>query len=402
MTQTIQTILAGEVLTPDQHLTHYTITTADGKITSLGPTRDETPPAGAGVLDARDAIVIPGLVDLQVNGALGWSFQASDRDHFGEIVAFHLEAGTTTLLPTLVTADESMLLESLRTLAAFLDTSAPAALPGIHLEGPFLAPEKRGAHDQEMLRAPDLALAQRFDEAAQGRLAMVTLAPELPGAVEVIAYFAAQGVIVSAGHSAATYTDMQRAMAAGLSFVTHAGNASDWPHRAMGALGFMTSEPGLVGALMTERALGGSVILDGYHFHPVLLPPLLRLKGADRLLLVSDASTVAGCPPGDYESGGLRVTIHPEGFATSGRGGGWLAGSTITLLEAVQHAVNLSNISLQEAVTMASLGPAQWLGVDDRKGRLRVGADADILVLNRDLSLRHVIARGEPCLLDFR
>jgi N-acetylglucosamine-6-phosphate deacetylase len=223
---------------------------------------------------------------------------------------------------------------------------------------------------------------------------MATLAPELPGAVEVIAYYAAQRAIVSAGHSAATYADIQRAVTAGLSFVTHAGNASDWPHRAMGDFGFMASEPGLVGALMAERALGGSVILDGYHFHPALLQPLLHLKGVDRLLLVSDASTVAGCPAGDYESGGLRVTVHPEGFATSGRGGGWLAGSTITLLDAMRNAVNLSNISLQDAVTMASRGPAQWLSISGRKGQLCAGADADILVLNRDLSLQHVIVGG--------
>jgi N-acetylglucosamine-6-phosphate deacetylase len=394
MTQAIRTILAGEALTPDQHLSHYTITIADGKVTGVYPTRDEISPASPGVLDARDAVVIPGLVDLQVNGALGWSFQASDRDHFNEILAYHLGAGTTTLLPTLVTADESVLLESLRTLATFIDTPTQVTLPGIHLEGPFLSPEKSGAHDQKMLRAPDLALAQNFFEAAQGHLAMVTLAPELQGAVEIITYFAAQRVVVSAGHSAATYADTRSAVAAGLSFITHAGNASDWPHRAMGEFGFMTSEPGLVGALMAERSLGGSVILDGYHFHPTLMQPLLHLKGVDRLLLVSDASTVAGCPPGDYESGGLRVTVHPKGFATSGRGGGWLAGSTITLLDAVRNAVNLSNISLRDAVTMASRGPAQWLSIGGRKGRLRTGADADILVLNRDLSLRHIIVGG--------
>jgi N-acetylglucosamine-6-phosphate deacetylase len=172
------------------------------------------------------------------------------------------------------------------------------------------------------------------------------------------------------------------------------GNASDWPHRSMGNLGFMTSEPGVVGTLLAEPTLGGSIILDGYHFHPALVLPLLHLKGTDNLVLISDASTVAGCSPGEYESGGLIVKVHPEGFATSGRGGGWLAGSVVTLLETIQTAVVRAGVEFHDAVKMASLVPARWLKIDDRKGQIRVGGDADMLVLNRDLSLRHVIIDG--------
>jgi N-acetylglucosamine-6-phosphate deacetylase len=394
MTRVVRTVYAGQVWTPQRCLLNHAITVADGKVVGLAEVRSVRPRAGDGVLDASDGVVIPGLVDLQVNGALGWSFQASHQSHFDEIVTFHLAAGTTTLLPTLVTADKESLLNSLRALAEFLGRLCPAALPGIHLEGPFLSPQRRGAHDEGALQKPDVELTRRFVEAAGGHLRMVTLAPELPGAIEVIEYLAQQGVIVSAGHTSATLVDVQRAVAAGLSFISHAGNASDWPHRVPGELGFMASEPGVVGALLAEPALGGSIILDGYHFHPSLLSPLLRLKGAQRLILVSDASPVVGCLPGDYESGGLRVTVHRQGFATSGRGGGWLAGSTVTLLQAVQRAVELAGISLQEAVAMASLGPAQLLGIESRKGQIRVGSDADLLVLKTDLSLRHVIARG--------
>ena len=394
MTQVIQTILAGQVWTPKRCLLNHVITIADGKIADLTQASSERPLASAGVLDASDGIVIPGLVDLQVNGALGWGFQATNRDHFDDIVAFHLAAGTTTLLPTLVTASEETLLDSLSALAEFLNGSSLVTLPGIHLEGPFLSPERRGAHDESALLKPDIELARRFVEAAEGHLRMVTLAPELPGAIPVIECFAQGGAIVSAGHTNAALDDMRRAMASGLSFVTHAGNASDWPHRALGELGFLASEPGVVGALLAEPTLSGSVILDGYHFHPSLLSPLLYLKGSERLILVSDASSVVGCPPGDYDGGGLRVTIHPQGFATSGRGGGWLAGSVITLLQAVQRAVRLAGTSPQEAVTMASLGPARLLGIESRKGQLRVGSDADLVVVNADLSLRHVIAGG--------
>ena len=268
-------------------------------------------------------------------------------------------------------------------------------LPGIHLEGPFLSPEKSGAHDQSALRLPDIALSKKIDKAAQGRLMMMTLAPELVGANHCIEYFAARNVLVAAGHSAAHYDQMQQAMKSGLSFITHAGNASDWPHRAMGDQGFMTSEPGVLGTLLIEPTMGCSLIMDGYHFHPSLILPLLRLKGTDKLILISDASTVVGCPPGKYESGGLIVDVHPEGFATSGRGGGWLAGSVVTLLQALQFAITQANVEIQDAITMATLTPAKWLKIEDRKGQIQIGGDADLLILNHDLSLRHVIAHGE-------
>ncbi|MEZ4637882.1 MAG: amidohydrolase family protein [Caldilineaceae bacterium] len=216
----------------------------------------------------------------------------------------------------------------------------------------------------------------------------------MPGALPVIAALVQQGIIVSAGHTAATYATMQDALRAGLSCVTHAGNASDWPHRAPGVLGFMASEPGIVGTLLAEPNLTCGVIMDGHHFHPALLAPLVQVKGADHVVLVSDASTVAGCPPGNYTGGGLEVTIHPEGFATSGRGGGWLAGSTITLLDALQRAVKLARLPLHTAVYMATHAPALLLGLSPRKGSLMPGSDADLLVLDSDLNLKHVLVRG--------
>jgi N-acetylglucosamine-6-phosphate deacetylase len=392
MAEPISTVRAGKLWTPDGWLSDSTLTITDGRISAIGPAADDG-------LNVPDGIVIPGLVDLQVNGALNHSFQSQDRAHFVDILRYHLRAGTTTLLPTLITAPEATLLKSLSELSAY-NVDLPVTLPGIHLEGPFLAPEKSGAHDTTALCDPDLSLAQRYFDAARGNLRLLTLAPELPGADTVIRFFAERSVVVSAGHSAAPFNAMQAAVNAGLSLVTHAGNASDWPHRAMGAMGFMTSEPGVVGSLLAIEELSGGVIMDGFHFHPALLAPLLKVKGVEKLLLVSDASTVAGCEPGSYTSGGLIVEVHPEGYATSGRGGGWLAGSTITLLDAVQRAVKLAGISLHDAVTMAALTPARFLNLHDRKGHLNIGADADLLVLDADLNLRHVVAQGMLVSLD--
>ncbi|MBI3958105.1 MAG: N-acetylglucosamine-6-phosphate deacetylase [Chloroflexi bacterium] len=386
-------LLAGQLWSPAGFEESVQLTFAAGRVCAWDAIPPH-PPGADGVLDARDAIVIPGLVDVQVNGALGWSFQAQHRAHFDAIVAHHLTAGTTTFLPTLITAHETTLTASLALLADYCAASPAATLPGIHLEGPFLSPEKSGAHDPAALRLPDEALLARFLAAANGQIRIVTLAPELPGALELIRNLTSQGIVVSAGHTAATYAQMQAAVDAGLSFVTHAGNASDWPHRAPRPEGFWGSEPGLVGALLADERLSGSVILDGFHFHPALVAPLAKLKAPHGLVITSDASTVAGCPPGEYSGGGLIATVHAAGYATSGRDGRWLAGSTITLLEAVRRGVTLAGLSLHTAVELASAVPAHHLGLAERKGHLGVGADADCLVLNEDLSLRCVIARG--------
>lgn len=383
-----QGVYSGEMWTPDHCLYNCLIRFQEGKISSI---ESGAPPGGNGILDASDAIVIPGLVDLQVNGALGWSFQAEHRAHFAEIVEFHRARGTTTFLPTLVSAPEQILQASLAALADLIETSA-FDLPGIHLEGPFLSPERRGAHEESALQLPDLDLMRRLVQAARGHLKLVTLAPELPGALDVIEYLHTQGIRVAAGHTQATFEEMRRAVRAGLSMVTHAGNQSDWPRRAMGALGFMTSEPGTVGALMAMPQLHGSVIMDGYHFHPALLGPLVRLKTTRQIFLVSDAATAAGCPPGDYELGGLSLTIHPEGFAQSRRGGNFLAGSIITLLDAVRRAVVRAGIPFPDAVTMASAAPARYLGIEAHAGQIAVGSSAQLLILERDLQLRQVVS----------
>jgi len=384
-------ITGAEVWAPQPVPGLCTVSIRAGTITGLS---NAPPHPAQQVLVAQDALLVPGLIDLQINGALGWSFQAKDRAHFDEIAAFHLARGTTTFLPTLITADENVLRNSLAVLADYARQAGPFTIPGIHLEGPFLSPERKGAHDPDYLRLPDPLLMERFLQAAGGMLRLFTLAPELPGAVELISGLVAQGVVVAGGHTAAAFADFQRAVRAGMTFLTHVGNASDWPHRALNDYGFMGSQPGLVGSLMALPQLGGSVILDGFHFHPALLKPLVELK-AGQMVLISDASTVCGFPPGTYESGGLIATIHPAGHATSGRGGGWLAGSTITLLQGVQNAVQLAGLPLAAALPLATENPARLLGLEGQKGQIRPGADADLLVLNRDLSLRHVIVKGQ-------
>jgi N-acetylglucosamine-6-phosphate deacetylase len=228
--------------------------------------------------------------------------------------------------------------------------------------------------------------------AAGAALRMVTLAPERTGARDAVAAFAAAGAVVAAGHSLATLAELREAIARGLSFVTHVGNASDWPSRPFdAAAGFRRSEPNVVGAFLVEPRLRGSVILDGHHLHPELARALVELRGCDAVALVSDATPAAGLPPGRYRMGGLDAELRPEGYATTGES---LAGSVVALVDCVRTAVRLAGIPLVSAVRMASATPASVLGIGDRKGSLVAGADADLLVLGPSLEIAAVYSRG--------
>jgi N-acetylglucosamine-6-phosphate deacetylase len=174
------------------------------------------------------------------------------------------------------------------------------------------------------------------------------------------------------------------------------GNTTDWPYRKEQPGGWLGAEPGVVGSFLCIEQLRGSVILDGCHFHPAMLKPIVRCKGAENVALITDAAFVAGLPPGTYRRGMERVTVTPEGY-TVGRRKGWLAGSVLTMEQAVRNAVNLAAISLTEAVTMATLAPASVLGLARRKGKIAKGYDADILILDMDLNVELVILGGKVC-----
>lgn len=336
------------------------------------------------------SLLVPGLVDLQVNGALGYAFDDSEREHREKAVAHHLNRGTTSLLATLVSAPLDRLNRAVEQLAS--DVSEAGPVLGIHLEGPFLAGDKAGAHAAQWLCDPQPAVVTGLLGRAQGTLRMLTLAPELPGALEATERLAAAGVVVAAGHTVASAAQLSRAVDAGLTFVTHVGNATDWPSRVYDSeLRYRRSEPGVVGSFLTDQRLQGSLILDGLHLDPGLAAALVRLRGPDAICLVSDATPATGLGPGNYTVGGLDATVHPDGHATAGEG---LAGSMITLLEAVRTAIALAGLPVETALQMATATPARIAGVAGRKGVIRVGADADWLALSEGFEADAVYVRG--------
>jgi N-acetylglucosamine-6-phosphate deacetylase len=337
------------------------------------------------------ATLAPGLVDLQVNGADGVAYDAADRDARTRATRYHLLRGTTSLLATLVSAPLEHLLPALERLAHDVDPAGPVV--GVHLEGPFLSEAKVGAHDRGALCDPTPERVGRLLARGRGGLSMITLAPERPGSLEAIERFAEAGVVVAVGHSCATSDQLRRAIERGLSFVTHVGNASDWPSRPFdAALGYRRSEPGVVGTFLIERRLRGSLILDGRHLEPDLARAVVELRGPDSVALVSDATAAAGLAPGRYSLGGLDLEVHAGGYATSGKG---LAGCVAPLIEGVRVAVREAGIPLQAAVRMASQTPASIVGLGRRKGQLAAGFDADLLVLGPELQPLSVYRSGQ-------
>lgn len=373
-------------VTPDGVVEGLRLLARNGRIAELA--HAPGPQAGDEVFE--NATLLPGLVDLQVNGGDGAGYDAVDAAERARATEYHARRGTTSLLATLVTAPLDELQSALARLADDVDPDGPVV--GVHLEGPFLSESKAGAHARAWLCDPSSGTVESLIAKARGTLRMVTLAPELPGACEAIERFVRAGAVVAAGHSTASLEQLRRAMEAGLDFITHVGNASDWPSRPFDErLQYRRSEPGLVGAFLFERRLRGSLILDGLHLHPELAGAIVALRGPDSVALVSDATAAAGLPAGRSRLGALEVQIHDGGYATAGQG---LAGSVITLLEAVRVAVESAGLPLELAVRMAATTPARIAGLANRKGALRIGGDADLVLIDADWTPRSVYRLG--------
>ena len=340
----------------------------DGVITELGSGR---PPGAATGL--ADGWLVPGFVDLHVHGGGGGSFQDDDP---AAAVAFHRAHGTTTLLASLVSAPVDDLVAAVARLAA---ATSDGLLAGVHLEGPWLAGSRAGAHAPEVLAPPDPDAVLRLLEA--GPVRVVTLAPELPGALDAVRTLRAHGVVVAVGHTAATYEETRAAIAAGASLGTHLFNAmAPVHHRA----------PGPVLALLEDPSVVVELVVDGVHLHPAVVRAVLD-RAPGRVALVTDAISAAGCADGTYRLGGREVSVVDGAPRLAGTD--IIAGSVLTMDAAVRRVV-AGGTDLATAVEAATATPARVLGLRDR-GSLAVGHRADLVHLSPDLTVRRTWVAGE-------
>ena len=337
---------------------------------------------GGEVLDAAGCFAIPGLTDVHFHGAKGFDFSDGDADGLAAIAEYELSRGVTQICP----AGMTLLPEQLEKICAVAAAHRAAKrggadLSGINLEGPFLSMGKKGAQNGDWLQAPDVALLRRLEEISGGLVKLVSVAPELPGALEFI-QAAADEVTVSVAHTEADYDTAMAAFAAGAGQVTHLYNAmKPFTHRA----------PGVVGAAFDTPDCRVELICDGVHIHPAVVRATFKLFGADRVILISDTMRAAGMEDGEYTLGGQAVTKRGKHATLAD---GTLAGSVTDLMGCLKTAVSFG-VPLADAVCAAAVNPARAIGIYSRCGSLDSGKRANVVLLDRDLNIRHVIFRGE-------
>jgi len=338
---------------------------------------------GAEVVGLEGAILAPGLIDLHVHGGNGVDTMDGEAGAIAGLSAFVAAHGVTGFLPTTVTAPLPEIERALKAVRRAVDGELPGAqVLGVHLEGPFFNRRRAGAQPLNWCVDPARDALQRLLATGEGLIRMMSLAPELPGALAAIETLTQHGIVASVGHTDATYAQAQAAFAAGARHVTHLFNAMSPLHHR---------EPGVVGAALTTDGVMVQLIADGLHLHPATLAVVVRCKGVDEVLLITDAIAGAGLPDGEYTMGRQRVIVR-NGEARTPAGN--LAGSTLTLERAVANMVRLVGVPLSSSLQMASLNPARVLGLAQRKGRLAPGYDADLVCLDADFNVRLTVVGG--------
>jgi N-acetylglucosamine-6-phosphate deacetylase len=368
-------------------LDHPMVVIEDGQIVFVGA-REAVELGGPDrVLDYPGATLAPAFLDVHFHGAAGHDVMEATPEALHTIGRFLATHGTGSFLATTVTAPMDATLRALSGLAKLLEQrpSAPkdAARPiGIHLEGPFLSHARRGVQPAEHLLAPDIDVFDRFFEAAEGHIRLITLAPELPGAVELAAHATARGVRVSLGHSDATAAETRAAIVAGAVSATHTFNAMrPLDHR----------EPGILGTVLTTDSLFAELICDGIHTASEMVKLWWRAKGPARAILVTDAMSAAGMPDGEYQLGGFAVQV-ANGKAMAR---GVLAGSVLTLDRALANFLGFTDASLEQALRLLTTNPAAMTGLADQAGSLAVGMPANLIAVDGAGKLAASIVNGQ-------
>ncbi|MGB8887101.1 MAG: N-acetylglucosamine-6-phosphate deacetylase [Candidatus Korobacteraceae bacterium] len=382
-------LLARQLLTPLECVDDAALVMEDGIISALGPRENISLPANARTVDFGDSILTPGMIDIHVHGGAGHDVMEASSDSLAAIEHLMFRHGVTSYCPTTVTAPMDETLKALAEMAkAMADLEQPgAANPerarslGIHLEGPFLSHARRGVHPSMHLQPASAEIFNQMWEAAGGRVRLLTIAPELEGALNLIADVAQRGVCVSIGHSNATLAQANAGIEAGARHATHTFNAMRrLDHR----------DPGLLGAILTDPRITADIVADGVHVEPVVVDLFMRAKGVDGAVLITDGISATGMPDGKYHLGSFEVEVRDGRCESHGK----LAGSVLTLDRAVRNVMAFAQMSFQNSIRMATLNPARVLGMEQRKGWLRAGADADIVVFSPAGEVRQTIVGG--------
>ena len=375
--------------TPVEKISDPLALVEDGTIVAVGTRNSVEAPSNVEIRDFGDGAIAPGFLDLHVHGSAGYDVMQSNGSTRCDFERFLARHGVTSYYPTSVTAPIAVIESALERLADAIEgersenggCKGRAQPLGIHLEGPFLSHARRGVHLPEDLIPPTSEAFNRFWQAARGHIRLMTIAPEVEGALEVIAEASQRGVCVSVGHSDADLETTRRAVAAGARHATHTFNA-------MRPLGHR--DPGIIGEVLTNQHLTADVIADGIHVAPTVIEIFLKAKGVDGAVLITDATSATGMPDGKYQLGAMDVEVKDGKVLRDGS----LAGSVLTMDRAVRNAMKFAGWDLQQAVRIATANPAKVAGAQN-KGVLKPGADADFVVLDSAGEIQATIVKGK-------
>lgn len=383
-------IISGlNVYTENDCLPNSSVWISQRKIREISPDLSAIPTADLSNVSAcrfqfpANYHLIPGRIDMHIHGAGGADFMDASFSAIQQIQTSLAAEGVTAVLATTISETPEKINQALKIIGNYCQTNySGVEILGVHLEGPFISPKQRGAHGETTLLAPDIALFNEWQNSSSHRIKLVTLAPELPNAIDFIQYLRSQNIIAAIGHTHADFSTTEKAISAGASYATHLFNAM----RA-----FHHRDPGCVGAILLDHRVMAELILDGHHIHPAALNIALQNKGFSNLVLVTDGMRGKCCPEGSFELGGQTVIVE-QGAARLKNG--VLAGSILTMSQAVKNLLLFTGCRLQDAILMTSVNPARTLNIFDRKGSIACGKDADLVVLNEYYEVVVTIAQG--------
>jgi N-acetylglucosamine-6-phosphate deacetylase len=378
----------GRAFTATGEIRDAAIIFRDGVIEAVGPRENLVLPQSVQEIVAKDKIAVPGFIDVHIHGAGGRDVMEGTSEALRKVAATIGSHGTTSFVATTVTADPNAIVRSSEGIASYIalqhkETFAGAEVLGIHFEGPFISPVRRGVHPPEWLKLPSADLLEKFIAASRGNALILTIAPELLGAMPCIDAARKAGMVVGIGHTDATYEQARAAVARGAHHAIHTYNAMrPFSHR----------DPGVIGAVLTSPDISAELIADGVHVDETAMRLLLQAKGPAGVILISDGVSATGMPDGKYVLGEFEVTLS-GGVCRNIEGK--LAGSTLTLDHALRNIVKLG-APLGDALRMLTVNPAKLLGIEHKKGLLHANADADIVLLNDSLQVTQTYTRGLP------
>ncbi|MCI6450936.1 N-acetylglucosamine-6-phosphate deacetylase [Hungatella sp.] len=356
----------------------------DGRISRMGGCEGERCDE---VIDAGGKRVVPGFIDIHTHGAVGVDVNGADADGFEKICRFFASQGTTSWLCSVLTDTKEQTMHAIQMYKAWKNTEHHGAnLMGIHLEGPFLCPAYKGAMPEHLLKKPDMELLKEYQEAAEGEVRYITVSPEVEGIVDFIPYIKSLGIQVAIGHSGADYDTARRAIQNGALGATHTGNAMKLLHQHF---------PAIWGAVLEDDEVYCEMICDGRHLHPGTVRFIIKIKGLDRVIAVTDSIMAAGLPDGNYKLGVNDVVV-VDGDAKL-VSDGTRAGSTLTTGKALKNLLEFTGRSLTDILPMLTENPARLIGVYDRVGSIEPGKDADLVFLDEDCSVVRTFVKGKEC-----